>query len=286
MKTSIAAFVVAIEEFLAATPRPAARPGPAAHQRRGRPRRRRHGGRVQAAGRTRRDARLLHRRRADLGRALRRHDQERPPRHHERQAHGQGRAGPHRLSAPGAATRSTWSRRRWPSWSRSTRGGWDAGNAFFQPTSWQISNIHARHRRQQRDPRQRGDRLQLPLLDRVARPSRCSSACRRCSTRTGSTTRSPGPSAACPSSPRPASWSSAVQAAIRDETGIETELSTSGGTSDAPLHRARSARRWSSSARSTPASTRSTSTSRWPRSSRSRTSTGARSSGSNALAMT
>ncbi len=22
-------------------------------------------------------------------------------------------------------------------------GGWDAGNAFFQPTSWQVSNIHA-----------------------------------------------------------------------------------------------------------------------------------------------
>jgi hypothetical protein len=74
---------------------------PAAHQRRGRPRRRRHRGGVQRAGRARRGHRLLHRRRTHGGGALRRHDQERPPRHHERQAHGEGRAGPHRLPAPG-----------------------------------------------------------------------------------------------------------------------------------------------------------------------------------------
>ena len=37
-------------------------------------------------------------------------------------------------------TRSTWPRRRWPSWWRSTG---TAATTFFPPTSWQMSNIHA-----------------------------------------------------------------------------------------------------------------------------------------------
>jgi len=80
---------------------PAAETGrrPAADQRRGRPQRRRHRGRVRKAARARRAAGLLHRGRADLGREARRHDQERPPRQPHRQAHGQGHPGAHRLSA-------------------------------------------------------------------------------------------------------------------------------------------------------------------------------------------
>ena len=41
---------------------------------------------------------------------------------------------------------------------------WDAGNDYFPPTTWQCSNIHAGHRRDQRNPRHaRGD-VQLPPL--------------------------------------------------------------------------------------------------------------------------
>ena len=109
MKSSIAAFVVAIEALRRASSPTIAGSIASAHLRRGRPRGRRHraGGRgLKARGETHR---LLHRRRADLGRRARRHDQERPPRLALRRADGAGRAGPRRLSAA-ARTRSTCSR--------------------------------------------------------------------------------------------------------------------------------------------------------------------------------
>jgi succinyl-diaminopimelate desuccinylase len=59
----------------------------------------------------------------------------------------------------------------------------------------------------------------------------------------------------------------AVQAAIKDETGLDTELSTTGGTSDGRFI-AQICPRSSRWARPTPASTRSTNTSPWPISSR------------------
>ncbi len=59
----------------------------------------------------------------------------------------------------------------------------------------------------------------------------------------------------------------AVRQAILAETGVETELSTSGGTSDGRFI-AQICSQVVELARPTPASTRSTSTSRWPTSSR------------------
>ena len=88
----------------------------------------------------------------------------------------------------------------------------------------------------QRDPGRGRDRFQFPLLAPNPRPKACRSACTRCSTATASTTSWTGWSAACPSSPRRASWSSAVQDAIRAETGIETELSTTRRHQRRPLH--------------------------------------------------
>ena len=101
MKTSLAAFVVATEEFVAAQPEtPLAigflltsdEEGPALD------------GTVkvcellQARGEVHG---LLHRGRTHLGRAHRRHDQEWPARLAGRQAHREGHAGPHCLPAPG-----------------------------------------------------------------------------------------------------------------------------------------------------------------------------------------
>ena len=41
---------------------------------------------------------------------------------------------------------------------------WDRGNEYFQPTSFQISNIHAGDWCQQRDSRHVGGVVQLPVL--------------------------------------------------------------------------------------------------------------------------
>ena len=140
MKSSIAAMVVAAEEFVAAQPDARRLDRPADHQRRGRPGDRRHGERLRLARGARRAARLLHRRRADLGRALGdmiKNGRRGTP---QRQAARQRRAGPHRLSAAGEEPDPPASRRRSPSWSAIE---WDRGNDYFPPTSWQVSNIHA-----------------------------------------------------------------------------------------------------------------------------------------------
>jgi succinyl-diaminopimelate desuccinylase len=70
--------------------------------------------------------------------AHRRHDQERAPRHHERQAHGQGCSGPHRLPAP----RPQPDPPACPALAELVAVEWDGGNTFFPPTTWQVSNIH------------------------------------------------------------------------------------------------------------------------------------------------
>ena len=114
---------------------------PADHERRGRPvaRRHRHAsatGCVDAGI----AARLLRRRRADLGAPARRHDQERPPRHARPASCASAAC---RATSPTRSwrrTRSTSPRRCSPSWSAID---WDRGNAHFPPTSWQMSNIHA-----------------------------------------------------------------------------------------------------------------------------------------------
>jgi succinyl-diaminopimelate desuccinylase len=137
MKTSIAAFVVAVEEFLAATPTRSSiaflltsdEEGPSSMAPRWW---------WSNSKRARRADRLLHRGRAHLGRAHRRHDQERPPRHAQRQAHRARHPGPHRLPATGAQPHPPGPARA----GRTGRHRVGQGNAFFPPTSWQISNIH------------------------------------------------------------------------------------------------------------------------------------------------
>ena len=76
----------------------------------------------------------------------------------------QGRAGPHRLPAPGARTRSTRSRRRWPNWCATRLGR----RQRVLPAD-QLADVEhpRRHRRRQRHPGRSGDRLQFPLLDRI-----------------------------------------------------------------------------------------------------------------------
>ena len=70
--------------------------------------------------------------------AHRRHDQERPSRHHERQAHRQRASRAHRL--PAARAQPDPPGRAGLAELVAMRVG--PGNAFFLPTSWQISNIH------------------------------------------------------------------------------------------------------------------------------------------------
>ncbi len=101
MKTSIAAMVVACEEFVAAASRPCRRDRLAHHQRRGRPCPARHRAGGGTAAPARPGHRCLHRRRADLRAAARRHGQERPPRHAVGAPDGQGRARSHCVPATG-----------------------------------------------------------------------------------------------------------------------------------------------------------------------------------------
>jgi succinyl-diaminopimelate desuccinylase len=111
-------------------------------------------------------------------------------------------------------------------------GGWDAGNDFFQPTSWQVSNIHAGTGASNVIPgtcvvdfnfRFSTESTPEALQQRVhAVLDKRGLDCTLAWTIGG-----------LPFLTTPGALVEAVQQAIRDETGIETELSTSGGTSDA-----------------------------------------------------
>ncbi len=108
---------------------------------------------------------------------------------------------------------------------------WDQGNAFFPPTSWQVSNIHAGTGASnvipgtcvvdfnfrfctESTPEQLQRRL-CSVLDQHGLQYTLSWAI-----------------SGLPFLTPPGDLVGAVQTAIRDETGIETELSTTGGTSD------------------------------------------------------
>ena len=108
---------------------------------------------------------------------------------------------------------------------------WDRGNAFFQPTSWQVSNIHAGTGAgnvipgtcvvdfnfrfcTESTPEQLQQRL-CAVLDQHGLQYELNWTI-----------------SGLPFLTTPGDLVGAVQAAIRDETGIETELSTTGGTSD------------------------------------------------------
>jgi len=111
-------------------------------------------------------------------------------------------------------------------------GGWDAGNDHFQPTSWQISNIHAGT----------GASNVIPgaaVIDFNFRFS-TESTPESLQQRVKSVLDTHGLDhtlawtvGGLPFLTVPGALVEAVQQAIRDETGIECELSTSGGTSDA-----------------------------------------------------
>lgn len=111
-------------------------------------------------------------------------------------------------------------------------GGWDAGNAFFQPTSWQISNIHAGTGASNVIPgsavidfnfRFSTESTPESLQERVKAVLDAHGLDHTLTWTIGG----------LPFLTQPAELVDAVQQAIQAETGLTTELSTSGGTSDA-----------------------------------------------------
>jgi len=111
-------------------------------------------------------------------------------------------------------------------------GGWDAGNEYFQPTSWQISNIHAGTGASNVIPgsavidfnfRFSTESTPESLQQRVHQVLDAHRLDYTLAWTVGG----------LPFLTHPGELVEAVQKAIRDETGIDTELSTSGGTSDA-----------------------------------------------------
>jgi succinyl-diaminopimelate desuccinylase len=111
-------------------------------------------------------------------------------------------------------------------------GGWDGGNAYFQPTSWQISNIHAGTGASNVIP----GAAVIDFNFRFSTESTPESLQRRVHAvldAHGLDYTLAWTVGGLPFLTTPGELVKAVQHAIRDETGIETELSTSGGTSDA-----------------------------------------------------
>jgi succinyl-diaminopimelate desuccinylase len=111
-------------------------------------------------------------------------------------------------------------------------GGWDAGNAYFQPTSWQISNFHSGTGASNVIPgsavidfnfRFSTESTPESLQQRVHAVLDAHQVDYTLAWTIGG----------LPFLTTPGALVAAVQGAIREETGIETELSTSGGTSDA-----------------------------------------------------
>jgi succinyl-diaminopimelate desuccinylase len=108
---------------------------------------------------------------------------------------------------------------------------WDWGNEFFQPTSWQISNIHAGT----------GAGNVIPgtvvvdfnfRFSSESTPEGLQKLTREVLDRHGLEYDLDWVVGGVPFLTTPGTLMEAVQKAIRAETGIETELSTTGGTSD------------------------------------------------------
>ncbi len=111
-------------------------------------------------------------------------------------------------------------------------GGWDAGNDYFQPTSWQISNFHAGTGASNVIP---GSAV-IDFNFRFSTESTPESLQQRVQAvldAHGVDCTLAWTVGGLPFLTPPGELVTAVQAAIADETGIATELSTSGGTSDA-----------------------------------------------------
>ena len=111
-------------------------------------------------------------------------------------------------------------------------GGWDAGNDFFQPTSWQISNIHAGTGASNVIP----GAAVIDFNFRFSTESTPESLQRRVHAVLDAHALDYALAwtvGGLPFFTQPAELVDAVQQAILAETGLMTELSTSGGTSDA-----------------------------------------------------
>ena len=112
-------------------------------------------------------------------------------------------------------------------------GGWDAApNAYFQPTSWQISNIHAGTGASNVIPGSAVIDFNF-RFSTEATPESLQARVKAVLDAHGLDYTLSWTVGGLPFLTPPGELVAAVQQAIRDETGIETELSTSGGTSDA-----------------------------------------------------
>jgi succinyl-diaminopimelate desuccinylase len=111
-------------------------------------------------------------------------------------------------------------------------GGWDAGNAHFQPTSWQVSNIHA-------GTGAKNVIAGTAVVDFNFRfstestPEALQQRVRQVLDAHGLDHTLTWTIGGLPFLTAPGELVDAVRQAIRAETGIEAELSTTGGTSDA-----------------------------------------------------
>jgi succinyl-diaminopimelate desuccinylase len=108
---------------------------------------------------------------------------------------------------------------------------WDRGNDFFPPTTWQVSNIHGGTGASNVIP----GTVVVDFNFRFSTESTPEGLQRRLQAvleRHGLTFDLQWTLGGLPFLTRPGTLVAAVQAAIRAETGIETQLSTTGGTSD------------------------------------------------------
>ncbi len=112
---------------------------------------------------------------------------------------------------------------------------WDRGNAFFQPTSWQISNIHSGTGAANVIP----GSVVVDFNFRFSTEStaeglqqRLQAVLERHGLQPGRDFELAWTVGGLPFLTPPGTLVDAVRAAIREETGLETELSTTGGTSD------------------------------------------------------
>jgi hypothetical protein len=174
----------------------------------------------------------------------------------DRQRH----SGPHRLPASGEKPGPSSWRRRSPTLADIV---WDDGNAhFFPPTTWQISNIHGGTGANNVIPGSVDHRFQLSLRRPPARPQQLQATmCEETLDRHQAwTTTSPGHSAPGPSSPAEGSFDRRGAAApFAAETGHRQPSCRPRAAHRTVASSRTSVRRSSRLARSTPASTRSTS---------------------------
>ena len=108
---------------------------------------------------------------------------------------------------------------------------WDEGNAFFPPTSWQISNIHGGTGASNIIPGQLVVDFNFRFCTEST-PESLQSRLEAVLKKHGVDCDLAWTLGGLPFLTEPGDLVTAVQSAIRAETGLETELSTTGGTSD------------------------------------------------------